>query len=98
MNPVYVDILWYIGGCVLSVQTIPQIIKSIKSNSTKDLSYLFLCINIFGLMLMDMYGLFKNAPPLYVPTTCSMVLSMILLIIKLFQSYKVNNSEQINNV
>ena len=95
MNYIYVDILGYVGGCVLSIQTIPQIIKSIQNNSSKDLSYLFLCINIFGLMLMTMYGILKEAPPLYIPTICSMFLASILLFIKLIQS---NTNQKNDNV
>lgn len=69
------------------------------ANSSKDLSYSFLCINIFGLLLMVMYGILKNAPPLYIPTSCSMILAITLLLIKVIQSTKDSNkSEQIINV
>lgn len=98
MNSLYVDVLGYVGGCVLSIQTIPQIIKSIKSNSSKDLSYLFLCINIFGLMLMTMYGILKHAPPLYIPTICSMILAIILLLIKFIQSNVNTTTEPTTNL
>jgi len=98
MNSIYVDILGYVGGCVLSIQTIPQIIKSIKENSSKDLSYIFLCINIFGLMLMTTYGILKNAPPLYIPTICSIILACILLGVKFIQSNTKRNDDQSNNV
>lgn len=80
------DAIGYLGGTILSVQTIPQIWKAIRTGSSTDISYAFLLLNLFGLILMTSYGLLKKDPPVYIPTTLSTLLTNMLLIIKAWQS------------
>lgn len=80
------DAIGYLGGTILSVQTIPQIWKSIRTGSSTDISYAFLLLNLFGLILMTVYGVLNEDPPVYIPTTLSTLLTNVLLIIKAWHS------------
>lgn len=81
----------YVGGTILSVQTVPQIWKTIRSGSSADISYAFLLLNLFGLILMTIYGVLNKDPPLYIPTTLSTLLTHVLLIIKAWHSRKLQD-------
>jgi uncharacterized protein with PQ loop repeat len=56
----------YIGGIILALQIIPQMIKIYQSKSASDLSYIFMFLNILGLSMMFVYALNNNDRPLYV--------------------------------
>jgi len=77
------EVLGYSGGIILSVQMIPQILKIVKTKSTKDISTSFLILNISGLSLMTSYGIIRNDSPLYIPTSISLFMTIIVLILKI---------------
>ena len=78
------DSIGYIGGTLLGVQLIPQIWKTYCCKSAKEISYIFLCLNLSGLLCMSAYGVYDNNQPLYVPTFTSFVLTSVLLMQKVY--------------
>ena len=52
------DCLQLLGGVVLSVGYIPQILQIIKTKSVKDLNFNFLCMVFIGVSLMESNALF----------------------------------------
>ena len=93
LKDVIIDCIGFIGGSILGLQLIPQIYKAYKTKSTNDISTFFLLMNITGLLLMTTYGVFNNDMPLYVPTSISLINSMILLLL-----VKYNDNTKINNI
>lgn len=75
---ILIDIIGYCGGFILGIQLIPQIYKIYITKSTKDISRLFLQMNILGLCLMTAYGVLNDAKPLYIPTSISLISTIIV--------------------
>lgn len=92
MKDVIIDCIGFIGGSILGLQLIPQIYKAYKTRSTNDISTFFLFMNIVGLTLMTTYGVCNNDMPLYLPTSISLINSLILLLL-----VKYNNDNNSNN-
>ena len=81
------EIVGYMAGIMTSIPLIPQIYKSYKTTSTKDLSLLFLIISTLGSILWIIYGLMVKDMPLIV-SSCVFVLSEItLLLMKIYFDY-----------
>jgi len=74
----------YFGGCILSLQFIPQIYKIYKTKSVKDLSFVFLIMNIIGLCLMMSYSIYENQKPIYIPLTISLFNTFIVLFMLIY--------------
>lgn len=88
-----IDCIGFIGGSILGLQLIPQIYKAYKTKSTNDISTFFLLMNIVGLTLMTTYGVCNNDMPLYLPTSISLINSMILLLL-----VKYNDNTNMNTI
>jgi len=76
-----------VGGGILCVNMWPQIFKIWKTSSAKDLSYVFIFLNAFGLSMMDIYGILKDDYSLYVPMSISLINTLILLGFKYKNDY-----------
>ena len=54
----FFSMLQLIGGVILSIGYIPQIIKMIKTCSVDDFSKIYLGSIFFGIVLMEMYAVY----------------------------------------
>jgi MtN3 and saliva related transmembrane protein len=84
----YASIFGYIGGSILAVQLIPQIIKVCRMKSAENLSFLTLFLNITGGSMVIYYGIMISQPPVYATVICSLSCNIILLICKCILDYK----------
>jgi len=101
LKDVIIDCIGFIGGSILGLQLIPQIYKAYKTKSTNDISTFFLLMNIVGLTLMTTYGICNNDMPLYLPTSISLINSLILLLLVKHNNnntYIVNDGSKIDYV
>ena len=76
------EAIGYIGGTLLGIQLFPQVVKTWRSQSVEDISLEFLILNFVGLGFMFTYGMLKEDPPLYIPTSVSFVLTGALVTMK----------------
>lgn len=76
--------LGYVGGFFLSIQLIPQIIKTWRQKDASQLSYVFMGCNWIGLGCMTTYGVLNRDPPLYVPAGLSFMNTSVLICVKLY--------------
>lgn len=83
-----IELFSLVGGGVLCVNTWPQIYKVWKSESAKDLSYLFIILNGIGLTLMDVYGILKSDYSLYIPISISLANTLVLFGLKVRTDHK----------
>ena len=83
-----IELFSLVGGGVLCVNTWPQIYKVWKSESAKDLSYLFIILNGIGLTLMNVYGILKSDYSLYIPISISLANTLVLLGLKVRTDHK----------
>ena len=71
------------GGFLLGFCLIPQIIKSIKTKSTKDISYCWTIIYSLGLSLLITYSLYFNMWSIYAPAFLELFCIVLLFILKI---------------
>ncbi len=83
----YIELFSYFGGGILCVNIWPQIYKIYTTNSSKDLSYYTIILNIIGLLLMSIYAFLKNDMSLFISITISLLSSFILLVLKMRIEY-----------
>jgi len=76
------DILGLTGGLTLAICTIPQIIQILKTKSSKNLSFSWLFITLFGLLQMAAYIGYNFLFPLFFSMGIELVLYIILIILK----------------
>lgn len=57
------DLIGYIAGALIIVSFVPQIIKSYKTKSVKDLSLLMLALIISATLLWIVYGFMIDSKP-----------------------------------
>ena len=55
------EILGFVGGVVLAVALLPQVMHTLQTRSTKDISYTWQLIYIFGLILNYVYFVMLKA-------------------------------------
>ena len=53
-------LIGYLGACCFAFCNIPQVIKAFKTKSTKDISFLYIILNIFGNIFSCVYILLNN--------------------------------------
>lgn len=79
----YVDIIGYVAGLLVLLSLIPQIIKSWKTKSTKDISLLRYIIYIIGIIMWLIYGIILVNGPMIIANSISLVLASSILYLKL---------------
>lgn len=77
------DILGYTAGIFIVISLIPQIIKSWKTKSTKDLSLPRYLIYIIGIILWFVYGLIIRNGPMIVMNAINLALAFSILSLKI---------------
>jgi len=81
MDPI--QLTGYAAGFVLAIALVPQVWKSWKTKSTKDVSLLWSLIYTFGLALFLIYGIGIRQMPVIVMNTFEIILAMSLVTAKL---------------
>ena len=79
----FVEILGYVGGVVLAVALLPQVIKSYNEGSTSDFSYAWQLIYIVGLWLNFAYFIMVNAVAAWVTLIFELAFAHFLLFLKI---------------
>ncbi len=79
----YVDIIGYIAGILIVISLIPQIAKSWKTKSTKDLSLPRYLIYVMGVVLWLIYGVALNNGPMIILNSVNLVLASSVVYLKI---------------
>ena len=77
-----VDIIGYSAGFLILISIIPQIIKSWKTKSTKDLSLSRYIIYILGVLLWLIYGIAIINGPMILINSINLLLASSILYLK----------------
>jgi len=78
----FIDILGYIAGILVVISLLPQIIKSWKTRSTKDLSLWRYIVYILGLVLWITYAILIKNKPIVVMNSLGLLLASSILYLK----------------
>lgn len=73
------DILYYLGGVLLSLQMFPQIKRVIWDRSSSTISYEQLGMNVVGSGCIVAYGIHHHAVPLLAVMAVSMMNQCVLI-------------------
>ncbi len=83
MNPEFaIESVGYVSAIILNTSAIPQIIKTYKSRSAKDLSWGFFGALLTGLTLNVVYGALIDHPAIYIGSTVSLGLYGSIAVMK----------------
>ncbi len=77
-----IEIIGFSAGLLVAVSSLPQLIKSWKTKSTKDIALLWLLINIGGQVLWVTYGIFKDSISLIVMSSITLLMVSSVLVLK----------------
>jgi MtN3 and saliva related transmembrane protein len=77
------ELIGYSAGVLTTLAFVPQVVKSWRSKSVGDLSFMTLCAFTAGVFLWLLYGIALRSLPVIAANGTTLVLSGILLGLKL---------------
>ena len=78
----YIKILGLVAGSLTTISFLPQVIKTWKSRSAKDLSLAMFSVFCLGTLLWLTYGILIASTPVIFANAITLLLSSILLYFK----------------
>ena len=78
-----IEIVGHIGGAIIAMALLPQVIKSWKTKSTTDISLLWNSLLLVGLLTFVIYGIGIQALPIMIFGSIEASFTLSLLILKL---------------
>jgi len=77
------EVIGYLGGFLIVVALAPQLVKTWKTKSAKDLSLLWTSISLIGLVLYGIYAAINSVLPLLTFAAIESIMIIILIGLKL---------------
>lgn len=77
-----VSIIGSIAGLLTTLAFVPQVVKTYKSKTAKDLSLSMFLIFFTGVLLWLVYGILKQDVPIIITNCTTLLLSGVLLYFK----------------
>lgn len=79
----YITLIGFVAAFCTTISFLPQVIKTIKTRQTKDLSLGMYSVLCFGIFMWLVYGILDFSLPLILANAISFVLSGIVLMMKI---------------
>ncbi|QSA97543.1 SemiSWEET transporter [Methylococcus sp. EFPC2] len=76
------DLLGMLAGTLTTVSFVPQVIKTWKSRSAKDISYGMFTLFSLGVLLWLAYGLTIQSTPIVVSNLVTLILALGIILMK----------------
>ncbi len=77
------ELIGYLGGFLIAVALVPQLIKTWKTKSAKDLSLLWTSVALVGLIFYGIYAAKNLVLPLLTFATIESIMVIVLIIMKI---------------
>ena len=77
------DIVGHAAGLIVAVALLPQVIKTWRTKSTRDISLLWTIVFIIGLILWVIYGFANRLMPIMIFVSIETFLALIIFVFKL---------------
>ena len=90
---ILIDFFGYGSGVLVGITLLPQVIKVFKTKSTKDLSYIFLCLSLLAAAFKFIYGILINQLPIVVTAPIIGVKTIIIMIAKCIFDRRIDKSD-----
>ena len=87
-NTLTTDILGYSSTVIFTILLMPQVYKTTKTKSSKDISMLFLCLSELGCCLMIPYTILLDLKPVLISNVIMLTLNTYLMGFKGLEIYK----------
>lgn len=79
----FLDVLGIVAGLLTTTAFLPQVIKTWRSKSAKDLSLSMFSLFVVGVVLWLIYGILNANVPIILTNAATLALSSVLLYFKL---------------
>ena len=81
-SAIITEIVGMTAGALTTISFLPQVLKTYKSRSAKDLSMGMLSLFTFGIFLWAVYGVILMKPAIIIANTLTLLLAATLLYAK----------------
>ena len=78
-----ITFLGYIAGALTTFAFLPQLIKAIKTKSTKDISLLMFIVICTGISLWLIYGILIDSLPIILANMVTLLIAGAILLLKI---------------
>jgi len=78
-----ITFLGYIAGALTTFAFLPQLIKAIKTKSTKDISLLMFVVICTGISLWLIYGILIDSLPIILANMVTLIIAGAILLLKI---------------
>ena len=78
-----ITFLGYIAGALTTLAFLPQLIKVVKSKSTKDISLLMFVVICTGISLWLIYGILIDSLPIILANMVTLLIAGAILVFKI---------------
>jgi MtN3 and saliva related transmembrane protein len=79
MAALEIELVGYLAGIVIAISLTPQVIKSWRTKSTKDISMIWTLIYVAGLAIFEVYAVGIWSIPLILTNVIELVLAFVLI-------------------
>jgi MtN3 and saliva related transmembrane protein len=79
----YVELIGYIAGMITTASFAPQVMKTIKTKSTRDISFGMYTVLCIGIALWFAYGILIESLPIVLANGVTLALAITILAFKL---------------
>ncbi|MCU0356957.1 MAG: SemiSWEET transporter [Cyclobacteriaceae bacterium] len=79
----YIQLLGLVAGTFTTIAFIPQVLKTWRSRSARDLSLGMFSIFSLGVALWMIYGIIRNDLPVIIANGVTLLLALFLLFLKI---------------
>ncbi|MBF0421541.1 MAG: SemiSWEET transporter [Magnetococcales bacterium] len=79
----YISFLGYIAAFFTTFGLVPQVVRTIKTRETHDLSFWMYAMSSLGAFLWVIYGVILNAWPIIIANATACLLLFIVLLMKI---------------
>ena len=78
-----VSVLGFVAGALTTLAFLPQVVKTLRTKSTRDISLAMVTLTSTGIFLWFIYGLCVGALPIIVANLISFMLTLTLVVLKI---------------
>lgn len=83
----YISTLNYISGFLYVVSGVPQIIKAMRTKSTKDISMITQVIYLVADIFYEIFGSYHDIKSIWIPGIFNLAFECIIICLKIYYDY-----------
>ena len=72
-----------VAGTLTTISFLPQVVQTIKTRHTKDISLTMYIAFTLGILMWLIYGIMLDSPPIYLANGVTLIFAAIILFLKL---------------